>query len=394
LKLATPLLHQGRIAVKEEARVVPPRLDGVCLRRRLAVPGPGLSARSELLLALPPGLGFLLLRLQTLLPEPLHSRLELRRGHTAEAQERIHPGHSPGLIGKAPEALGLRSGISRRAGKHAGLLIAVHPPLVRPRRKGRRCRVEVGRRLREVLERVAVERGQIVVETPLNRPTRGLVPPERSSENPFRLLGPALLLIKLRPNARNPSSHFVRVVLPFQRLQAPQGPLRISASPLHLDGRQAGRKLQLIRRAVLVGLSVGGLRLVEVFERFVHLSQKKRPSGFCLIRKAFGIVQSPGEGLLRLLPLFPSDLELSPGQLHPRSPGAIVRFRVQSGTQGLRGLRVPVGRQKGLDQPKPSLSFALPRQCNNLPEFLSGPDVVLLVVSRPPDEEQCVVDPL
>jgi len=393
LKLASPLLDERRIAMKQKTGVGALRLNGVLLGAAGLPPAArGLLPAPKLLLLPAPLLRLLFLLLQSLLANLLHDRLEFGRRHPAEAEKGVHPGHRPGALRKALEPVGLSVHVGRRAGKCSHLRIRPRAAASRSRREIRGGRVEMRGGLRKVLVCVAVEGRQIVVETPLNRARGRILGPKHGGKRVAGFLGPIRRLIKTSPHNRDLPLHRIGVVLAPKVIQAPQRSLRHSPNALHLNGPQSRRKLQGVRRVVRQNAFVGALRRVILLKGLVHLPQQKGGTPPHVVGERS--LQACLQGRLGLGPFALPDPKFGPNQPHPRRPGAGVAVPLQPGAQRLGRLHIPIRRDQRPGQPEARLSFSLASQGNDLPKFLSRPHVVLLIIPGAPDQQQGIVDPL
>ncbi|CAM3432768.1 hypothetical protein SARU107417_10085 [Salinibacter ruber] len=218
LELAASLLHEGRIAVKQEAGVGPLRLDGGLfgrgrggVSRRRTSPAPELRLPTC-------ALGSRLLLFQSPLANLLHDGPELRGGHAAEAQKGIHPGDGLGAIRQFSEAVCLGPRVRWRPRKDLGRLLRPRP-LIRAGREGRRGRVEMRRGPGEVLVRIPVQRRQLIVSLPLPAPPWRLVAPQDGREHLLGPVGPSLRAVQPGTNPGNLRPHLTGVVVPFQLCQ-------------------------------------------------------------------------------------------------------------------------------------------------------------------------------
>ena len=392
LELSASLLHEGGVPVEEEARVGAARLHGVLLRRT-GGPAPARSrppAAPKLPLLVLTGLGLFLALLQSSLPNLLHHGLKLGPGHLSQAQERVHARHRFGVLGEAAEPIRLLNRIRRRSGQH--LFLVADGATARPVRQVRGRGIEVRCGPGEVFVPVPVQHREVVVDPPPNFPSGRLVTPQQGRQGFSRAFGTILDQVELRADPCDLAAHRPRVVAPLKRRQLCQGLFRSGVEPLHLEGRQSGGEGQRVRRVVLQNATVRIFGPGKLLPRLAHLPEQEGPSGPRVVGQRS--LQSLNQGLLRRCPVLLPDRQDPARQPHAGGPGAVVRFRVQSGPQRVRGLRGTAGRQKGLREPKPGFALPVRPQGSHLPKFLGRPDVVLLVISGPPDQEQRVVDPL
>jgi hypothetical protein len=176
-ELAAPLLHQGGIAVEQEPCVGLARLHGVLAGLR-ACRAPHRSVAALRGAAKPcfaAALRLLLLRLQASLTNLLDRGPKLRRGHAPEAQQRVHAGDGLRAVGNVAKAVCLRGSVGRGSWQQGRRLAGVGAGTLPLGREGGSGRVKMGRRVREVLVGIPVERGQVVVQAALHRTSRGLL---------------------------------------------------------------------------------------------------------------------------------------------------------------------------------------------------------------------------